>query len=130
MRKVSWFASLLFATLPFSQAQAQDSIENKAAAANAAYQAKDWAKAEPLYEQLTQIQPETAAAGIGWAPASRRPESTRKRRTRSKKRSRKARPRPWSNTAWAAFMHPWDKQIALSSTSRKRSSRAIPSQTK
>ena len=63
MLKVSLFASLLFGLLPLASAQAQDSIESKAAAANEAFQAKDWAKAEPLYEQLTESQPEN---GRNW----------------------------------------------------------------
>ena len=54
------FGSLLLGTLPFSALRAEESIENKAAAANAAYQNKAWATAEPLYEQLTQSQPENA----------------------------------------------------------------------
>ena len=40
-------------------AQSQDSSE-KAAAANTAYQAKDWARAEPLYQQLVQAQPDNS----------------------------------------------------------------------
>jgi tetratricopeptide (TPR) repeat protein len=45
---------LLLATSAFLQAQ--DSPEKLSAAANAAYQAKDWAKAQSLYAQLAQIQ--------------------------------------------------------------------------
>ncbi len=37
---------------------AQNPSDNLSAAANAAYQAKDWAKAQPLYLQLTQSQPD------------------------------------------------------------------------
>ena len=36
---------------------AQESPDKLIATANAAYQARDWAKAEPLYEQLTGAQP-------------------------------------------------------------------------
>jgi len=57
MRYVTKIACLLIGALGLVSAQAQDSIANQAAAANTAYQGKDWAKAEPLYEQLVQLQP-------------------------------------------------------------------------
>ena len=57
------FLGCLLAAAPWSAAQSQDSIESKTAAANAAYQAKDWAKAEPLYEQLVQALPDS---GRNW----------------------------------------------------------------
>lgn len=40
--------------------QSQDSVDKTTAAANTAYQSKDWAKAEPLYQQLVQVQPDNA----------------------------------------------------------------------
>ena len=66
MNPITRFLSVLcclLAALPWSVAQSQDSLTSKAAAANAAYQAKDWAKAEPLYEQLTLAQPDN---GRNW----------------------------------------------------------------
>ena len=63
MRRTLLIACLGLGTLPFSSAQSQDSLENTAAAANAAYQAKDWANAELLYKKLAQAQPDN---GRNW----------------------------------------------------------------
>lgn len=51
---------LLLITLPLTASQPPDALDTVAATADSAYKAKDWAKATPLYEQLTQAKPETA----------------------------------------------------------------------
>lgn len=59
-RNTLLLAQLLIALLPLAHANTQDhTLDSLASAANSAYTAKDWAKAEPLYQQLTLAQPET-----------------------------------------------------------------------
>ena len=53
IRSASLAACLLLVVLPLF-AQSQDTLQSTTAAADAAYQAKDWAKAGQLYEQLSQ----------------------------------------------------------------------------
>jgi tetratricopeptide (TPR) repeat protein len=50
---------LSLGTSPYLRAQAQGSPDKVTAAANAAYQAKEWSKAQPLYAQLAQTQPDS-----------------------------------------------------------------------
>ena len=60
MRRAALISWCIVALLSWASAEVQSSIESKATAANTAYLAKDWAKAEPLYEQLAQSQPDNA----------------------------------------------------------------------
>jgi tetratricopeptide (TPR) repeat protein len=60
--KTKFAGVLVCAWLGFSTcilAQAQPLPDEAAATANAAFQAKDWAKARPLYERLTKAQPDS-----------------------------------------------------------------------
>jgi tetratricopeptide (TPR) repeat protein len=59
MRSSVLAACLLISLLPVASAQSQDSTTSKAVAADSAYQAKNWVKAEPLYDQLVQAQPDS-----------------------------------------------------------------------
>ncbi len=49
---------MMMGALALADSPSLDSIAGKAAAASAAYEAKFWTKAEPLYEQLVQAQPD------------------------------------------------------------------------
>src|SRR5215471_10226841 len=60
--KTKFAAAVVCACLGFStpiSARAERSPDEGTATANAAFQAKDWAKARPLYERLTQAQPDS-----------------------------------------------------------------------
>jgi tetratricopeptide (TPR) repeat protein len=56
MRNVLLVACLFIGVLAPAGAQSRASTDDEKAAANKAYEAKDWAKAEPLYEHITQAQ--------------------------------------------------------------------------
>ena len=53
------FMYMMTGALALAGSPSLDSIAGKAAAASDAYEAKDWTKAEPLYEQLVQAQPDS-----------------------------------------------------------------------
>lgn len=58
-RSLLLLAYLWIAFVPFAYADSQSSsLDSLASNANSAYTAKDWDKARPLYQQLTQVQPE------------------------------------------------------------------------
>jgi tetratricopeptide (TPR) repeat protein len=58
MKQTIFLLTFLSLTASFLAAQPQTSPDQLTAFANTAYQAKDWAKAQPLYQQLSQLQPE------------------------------------------------------------------------
>lgn len=62
MRRALFFLACLSLTvLSSSRSQAQNPPDQLASSANTAYQAKDWTRAQPLYAQLVQLQPDSYA---------------------------------------------------------------------
>ena len=58
MKSALLIAFLLIGSIAPLCAQSPDSVAGEKAAANSAYEAKDWAKAELLYERIAQAQPD------------------------------------------------------------------------
>jgi tetratricopeptide (TPR) repeat protein len=58
--KIAWVSGLLLLIL--TAGAAAEPLDSTVAAANSAFQAKDWAKAAQLYQQITQSQPDNARA--------------------------------------------------------------------
>ena len=63
MRRLLLVICLFMGVLLPAGAQSRDSMDDQKAAANKAYEAKDWAKAEPLYEHITQAESDNVR---GW----------------------------------------------------------------
>lgn len=63
MKRSILAAFWLLMTIPFAGGQDPDPVASKVAAANSIYQARDWPRAERLYEELVQMQPDN---GMNW----------------------------------------------------------------
>ena len=78
---VAYFAvaTLSLAAAPLAIGALPDALDAVAANADAAYKARDWAQASPLYERLTQARPESGRnwyrLGVCMQETGKRPEA-------------------------------------------------------